>query len=43
MLQNPVVRASLDEGIQQAASGEITRQKRGHFTRLAERLGADED
>jgi hypothetical protein len=43
MLQNPVVRASLDEGIQQAASGEIIRHKRGHFTRLAERLGADED
>ena len=43
MLQNPAARSSLNEGIEQAAKGEVARQKLGHFTHLAAELGPDED
>jgi hypothetical protein len=45
MLCNPEALASLREGIDQAARGEVVRYKPGYFTRLAEELddeGKDE-
>jgi hypothetical protein len=43
MLRNPEALASLQEGVRQAAEGETTRYDPGHFQRLAEELGPDDE
>ena len=43
MLRNPEALTSLKEGIDQAARGEVVRHEPGHFTRLGEELGDDDE
>ncbi len=43
MLRNPEALASLKEGIDQAAAGRPTRRGPGHYTKLAEELGPDDE
>jgi hypothetical protein len=43
MLRNPEARASLNEGLEQAAKGDVTHREPGYYEKLADELGTDND
>lgn len=43
MLRSPETLASLQKGLGQAAEGDVVRYGPGHFTKLAEELGPDDE
>ncbi len=43
VLRSPETLASLQQGLDQAARGDVVRYGPGHFTRLAGELGPDDD